>query len=91
MSPLDFVTVRPCRFDSFEAVPRDRQSLDLGECETKLRASGYDIVSNVGVMLIVRKGIEVTVYPHGRLLMHPVRDKTEAEKVAGALYAALGM
>ena len=48
-------------------------------------------MSNVGVMLIVRKGTEVTVYPHGRLLMHPVRDRAEAERVAGALYAALGM
>jgi len=42
-------------------------------------------------MLVVRKDAEVTVYPHGRLLMHPAKDKDEAERIARALYSALGM
>lgn len=49
------------------------------------------MVENAGVMLVVRKEIEVTVYPHGRLLMHPVKDKGEAEKVAESVYEAMGM
>ncbi|MGD9963208.1 MAG: hypothetical protein AB7S97_04840 [Thermoplasmata archaeon] len=48
-------------------------------------------MSNAGVMLVVRKGVEVTVYPHGRLLIHPVKDKADAERVAGELYSSLGM
>lgn len=42
-------------------------------------------------MLVVRKEVEVTVYPHGRLLMHPAKDKDEAERIARELYSALGM
>ncbi len=42
-------------------------------------------------MLVVRKEVEVTVYPHGRLLIHPVKDKGEAETVAKGVYDALGM
>ena len=88
---MEFIAVRPCRFDAFEAVPKTKTSLDLGECEKRLRSAGYSIVSNAGVMLVVRKDAEVTVYPHGRLLMHPAKDKDEAERIARALYSALGM
>lgn len=88
---MEFVAVRPCRFEAYEAVPRSRLTLDLDECEEKLRSSGYTVVSNAGVMLVVRKGAEVTVYPHGRLLMHPAKDKAEAESIAKAVYTALGM
>ena len=88
---MDFVAVRPCRFEAYEAVPKARVSLDLDECEEKLRSAGYTVLSNAGVMLVVRKDVEVTVYPHGRLLMHPAKNKDEAERAARDLYSALGM
>ncbi len=91
MSALEFVTVRPCRFDAFEAVPRDRLALDLDDCERLLKDAGYEVVSNAGVMLVVRKVVEVTVYPHGRLLIHPVKDKALAERAADEVYHSLGM
>ena len=91
MSALEFVTVRPCRFDAFEAVPRDRLALDLDDCERLLKDAGYEVVSNAGVMLVVRKGLDVTVYPHGRLLIHPVKDKAQAERAADEVYHSLGM
>lgn len=85
------MAVRPCRFDAYEAVPRTAVDLDLMECERALKAAGYSVVSNAGVMLVVRKGAEVTVYPHGRLLIHPAKDRAEAEGVARELYSALGL
>lgn len=88
---MEFVTVRPCRFDAFEAVPRDRLALDLDDCERLLKDAGYEVVSNAGVMLVVRKGVDVTVYPHGRLLIHPVKDKVQAERAADEVYHSLGM
>lgn len=91
MSPLEFMAVRPCRFEAYEAVPRTRVSLDLDDCERRLKASGYEVLSNAGVMLVVRKDVEVTVYPHGRLLMHPAKDREEAERIASELYSSLGM
>ena len=91
MNPVEFLAVKPCKYDAFEAVPKGRVSLDLDECERILAKVGYEILSNPKVMLVVRKGVEITVYPRGRLLMHPVKDREEAERHAKAVYSALGM
>lgn len=64
--------------------------LDLDECERVLRTKGYEIVSNAGVLLVVRKDVEITLYPRGRLLMHPVGSKERAEGLAKDLFIALG-
>jgi hypothetical protein len=42
-------------------------------------------------MLVVEKSVEVTLYPHGRLLMHPVKERVDAERIAKEFYQALGM
>ncbi|UCE90976.1 MAG: hypothetical protein JSV90_06000 [Methanobacteriota archaeon] len=81
--------MRPCKAEAFEAVPKGRVKLDLYECERLLAGSGYEIVANRGVMLVVRKGIEMTLYPHGRILMCPVDSKEDACRLAEELYAAL--
>jgi ArsR family metal-binding transcriptional regulator len=41
-------------------------------------------------MLVVKKDVEITIYPAGRLLMHPVKDRVDAERVARQLYHDLG-
>ena len=88
---LEFIAVKPCKYDAYEAVPKAKVSLDLDECELTLAKKGYEILSNAKVMLVVRKGVEITVYPRGRLLMHPVKDRDQAELYARAIYSALGM
>ncbi len=90
MRRMEFIAVKPCRFDAYEAVPKGRISLDLYECEKVLAVKGYEVLSNAGVMLVLRKGIEITLYPHGRLLLHPVGDREVALRVAKELYSALG-
>ena len=87
---MEFLAVKPCRHDAYEAVPKKKISLDLDEAEKVLHARGYEILANPRVMLVVKKVHEITVYPHGRLFMHPVRDRETAEKIAKELYAALG-
>lgn len=91
MLSLEFLAVKPCRHDAYEAVPKRKVSLDLDECEKILAAKGYDILSNPKVMLVTRKGVEITLYPHGRLLMQPVREKASAERIAEEFFSALGM
>ena len=88
---LEFIAVKPCKFDAYEAVPKAKISLDLDECELVLAKKGYEILSNAKVMLVVKKGVEITIYPRGRLLMHPVKGRDEAERHARAIYSALGM
>jgi hypothetical protein len=41
-------------------------------------------------MLVVRKDVEMSIYPHGRLLMHPVKERAVAERLAKELYSCLG-
>ena len=87
---MEFLAVKPCKYDAYEAVPKGKVSLDLDEAEKVLSRKGYEILSNPKVMLVVKKKAEISIYPRGRLLMHPVADREEAERLAKELYAALG-
>ena len=87
---MEFLAIKPCKFDAYEAVPKGKVSLDLDQCEKLLGAKGYEIISNPKVLLVLRKGVEITLYPHGRLLMNPVSDREQAERIAKELFAALG-
>ena len=88
---LEFLAVKPCKYDAYEAVPKDKVSLDLELVEKLLSKNGYEILASPKVMLVVRKGAEITIYPRGRLLMHPVHGKSQAEQLAKELYSVLGM
>jgi len=87
---LEFLAIKPCKYDAYEAVPKEKVSLDIDEVEKVLKKNGYEILSNPKVMLVVKKKAEISIYPRGRLLMHPVSDRQEAERLAKELYAALG-
>lgn len=91
MTVVEFLAVKPCRHDAFEAVPKEKVELDLCDCEVRLCKSGYEILSNPKVMLVVRKEVEITVYPRGRLLMYPVKNREDASRFAKELYSALEM
>lgn len=86
MNLLEFASLKPCRYDAWDAVPKQRVRFDFPACWQKLQAGGYELVADVGVMLVVRKGVEVTLYRNGRLLMHPVRTKEHADQVAQEIY-----
>jgi ArsR family metal-binding transcriptional regulator len=88
---VEFLAVKPCKYDAYEAVPKEKVTLDLDHVEEILSKNGYEILSNPKVMLVVKKGEEITIYPRGRLLIHPVRERERAEALAKELYSALGM
>jgi len=83
---LEFLAVKPCKYDAYEAVPKGRVSINLDRSENVLSERGYEILSNAKVMLVVKKDVEITIYPAGRLLMHPVKDRAYAERIARQLY-----
>jgi hypothetical protein len=87
---LEFLAVKPCKVDAYEAIPKGKVNLDIDECERILSQNGYEILSNPKVMLVVKKGVEISIYPRGRLLMHPVSGREDAERIAKALYTDLG-
>ncbi len=87
---MEFLAVKPCKVDAYEAIPKGKVNLDLEEAERTLAARGYEILSNPKVMLVVKKGVEISIYPRGRLLMHPVSKRDDAERIAKTLYLDLG-
>ena len=86
---MELLTIKPCRADAVEIVPKGELALDLEECERLLREGRYEIVSNPGVMLVIRGEVEMTLYRHGRILVHPVESAADAKRLAQELYAAL--
>ncbi len=58
--------------------------------ERVLASHGYEILSNPKVMLVVRKDVEITIYPGGRLLINPVSSRELAERIAVDLFSVLG-
>jgi ArsR family metal-binding transcriptional regulator len=87
---LEFLALRPCKGDMFEAVPKERLQLDLARCAALLARAGFEVVSDAGVMLTVRKEVEITLYPHGRLMVFPVKTREEAARFASEVYSIIG-
>ena len=87
---MEFLAVKPCKAEAYEAIPKGRVNLDLDGSERVLSAKGYEILSNPKVMLVVKKGVEISIYPRGRLLIHPVSNRNDAERIAKTLYEDLG-
>jgi hypothetical protein len=69
--------LKPCKTSAaYEAIPRERLSLDLDLCEELLRPV-CTIVAHAGVLLIVRDQCEVSIHKDGRLIL-----KTDSQELA---------
>ncbi|MDD1770413.1 MAG: hypothetical protein LUO79_04930 [Methanomassiliicoccales archaeon] len=86
---MRFKLVRVCESNALAAVPQESKRYDLAMAAEALKGAGYS-VDEQGVMLIARKAkAEYTLYPNGRLLLHPASDKDEAKRTAEALYSTI--
>lgn len=62
--------LRPCKNTAaFEAIPDERRKLDLKALQAALAEDGWALVADAGVMLIMRRDIEVSVYYSGKMLL----------------------
>ena len=80
--------LKPCKTSAaFEAIPRERFSLDLDRCEEILRPV-CTIVAHAGVLLIVNDQCEVSIHKDGRLILKTGSQELAAEqagRIAGWL------
>ncbi len=78
---MKYSLVRICKSSAaVEAIPGKKTKLELSELEDRLAAAGYMIITNVGPIMVVRKGekgVEITIYDTGRLLLK-TKDKERA-------------
>jgi hypothetical protein len=72
-----YSVLKPCKTSAaFEAIPRERFSLDLDQCEDILK-NVCTIVTNAGILLIVNDQCEVSIHKDGRLIL-----KTDSQELA---------
>lgn len=77
--------LRPCSTSAgFIATPEQQRKVRMGAFKDALAADGFEIVLDARILLLVRKGVESTVYDTGKVLLKTT-EKAEAE----AGYAAI--
>lgn len=77
--------LRPCSTSAgFIAMPERTRRVDMARLKDELAADGFEIALDARVLLLVRKGVESTVYSTGKVLL-----KTTDKATAEAGYAAL--
>lgn len=81
--------LRPCKSSAaFEALPDKygkTYNLNLDKCKNLLIKLGYEEVSDVKIMIIVKKDIEVSLYPSGKLILK-TDSQTLANEVMNEIY-----
>lgn len=81
--------LRPCKSTAaFEALPNQNGTgakIDLIECQAALEGLGYEEVCDARVLIIMKKEIEVTIYPDGKLILK-TDNKEIAERIMNEIY-----
>jgi hypothetical protein len=79
------VLLRPCATSAgFTHTPEPPRRIDMARLKTSLLAAGFQIVVDAKVILIVRMGVESSLYDNGKVLV-----KTTDRPAAEAAYAQL--
>lgn len=62
--------LRPCTTSAgFMAVPEQSRRLDMAGLKAALAAAGFEVLRDARVLLLVRLGVEATVYHTGKVLL----------------------
>jgi len=74
--------LKPCKTSAaFEAIPKERFSLDLDRCE-EILGRVCMIITNAGILLIVNDRCEVSIHKDGRLILKTDSKELAAEQAA---------
>jgi hypothetical protein len=77
--------LRPCSTSAgFTATPEPPRRLDMARLKEGLLRDGYQVVVDAKIILIVRKGIETSLYDNGKVLLKTT-DRAAAETAYSAL------
>jgi hypothetical protein len=84
--------LRPCKSTAaYEALPDTsggNLNLDLDSVQIQLLEIDFELVCDAKVMIILKKGIEVTIYPSGKLLLK-TDIKDDAERIMNEIYSKI--
>jgi hypothetical protein len=86
---MKFKTERICCTNSMSAAPLERFRFDLKASIPNLQAAGLKVEAQELYIITDVDGLNVTIYPSGRFLFHPLNDKVKAKQISEKLYALL--
>jgi hypothetical protein len=86
---MKFKTERICCTNSMSAAPLERFRFDLKASLPNLQAAGLKVEVQELYIVTDVDGLNVTIYPSGRFLFHPLNDKVKAKQISERLYALL--
>ncbi|MDD1771634.1 MAG: hypothetical protein LUQ09_01795 [Methanomassiliicoccales archaeon] len=86
---MKFKVERICCYDSMSAMPMDRTRLDLKASEMRLREAGFEVEPQDLYLTVNIDEMDVTIYPGGRVLIHPMNDKAKAKELAQKIFDLL--
>jgi hypothetical protein len=73
---MRFTTTRLCGGEALMAVSSEELDLDLTRAAEIFEKEGFEIKEKDDMMLIVIwNGMETTVYPQGKIMFFPLKDK----------------
>jgi len=74
----------------YEAIPKQKMRLRLGEVERDLKDAGFEPLANAGILLVVRwEDVELSVFESGKLLFK-TREIDQARVAMAAFKGAMG-
>ena len=81
---MKFSVTRLCGGKALMAASADRMDIDLGHASEILSGEGFVTKSlEDGLMLVMDwNGMEVTLYPQGKIMFHPLSDKDTSVRYA---------
>lgn len=87
---MRFTITRLCGGKALMAASRDVLDIDLARTEEFLSSEGA-VKTRDGFMLVADwRGMEVTVYPQGKVMFHPLSDKDRAVSYATEILLGSG-
>ena len=88
---MRFTVTRLCGGKALMAVPEDDVNVDLEKAPGKL-GDDYKVNKSDDMMLVLTwNGMEVTVYPQGKIMFFPLSDKDTAVKYATAMLEKISL
>lgn len=84
---MKFAVTRLCGGKALMAASNERMDIDLDRASEILSKEGFEIDRNEdGMMLVTKwKDMEVTIYPQGKVMFHPLADKDTSVEYAAMI------
>ncbi|MDR0309219.1 MAG: hypothetical protein LBH88_00455 [Candidatus Methanoplasma sp.] len=80
---MRFTTMRLCGGEALMAISADDLKLDMGRAVTRLEEMGCTIKQKDDMMAVMDwRGMETTIYPQGKVMFFPLKDRSLCIKYA---------